>query len=250
MTYQYGSIIENESAYNAAIKRNIINNAKKTWIKNNPDTCEAIQEFLMSGCGQNARGDITYSDNFVGSLAKAFDTYGKLTPKQCDAIIKCIKDREVRMAERIKAIDEQKARSVFLGVAAEKLATRAVVEAIIIVNAPQFSYYDPSSALVYLMRDEAGNRIVYKTKAGLAYKFQYNKKCVERFGNITRKDNAIFVWNDAFIDIQAGMTIEFTATIKALTENKGEKQTIVQRVKVSGLEYTEGKLKEMIDKTT
>ena len=248
MTYQFGSIIENEGAYNAAIKRNIINNAHKTWRKNNPDTCVAIEEFLMAGRGENARGDSTYSDNFVGSLAKAFDTYGKLTPKQCDAVIKCVKDREVRMAERTKAIEEQKARSVFLGVAAEKLSTRAVVEAIIIVDAPQFNYYDSPSALVYLMRDEAGNRIVYKTKAGLAYKFQYSKKCVERFGNITRKDNAIFVWNDAFIDIQAGMTIEFTGTIKAHTESKGEKQTIVQRVKVSSLEYTEGKLKETIDK--
>lgn len=235
MTYQFGSIIENEGAYNAAIHRNIINNAHKTWRKNNPDTCEAIEEFLMAGRGQNARGDTTYSDNFVGSLAKAFDTYGKLTPKQCDAVIKCVKDREVRMAERTKAIEEQKARSVFLGVAAEKLSTRAVVEAIIIVDAPQFNYYDSPSALVYLMRDEAGNRIVYKTKSGLGYKFSYGKNAPES-------------WNGLTNDIQAGMTIEFTGTIKAHAESKGEKQTIVQRVKVSGLEYTEGKLKEMIDK--
>lgn len=235
MTYQWGSIIENEGAYNAAIKRNIINNAHKTWRKNNPDTCVAIEEFLMAGRGENARGDITYSDNFVGSLAKAFDTYGKLTPKQCDAVIKCVKDREVRMAERTKAIEEQKARSVFLGVAAEKLSTRAVVEAIIIVDAPQFNYYDSPSALIYLMRDEAGNRIVYKTKAGLGYKFSYGKNAPES-------------WNGLTTDIQAGMTIEFTGTIKAHTESKGEKQTIVQRVKVSSLEFTEGKLKEMIDK--
>lgn len=235
MTYQFGSIIENEAAYNAAIHRNIINNAHKTWRKNNPDTCVAIEEFLMAGRGENARGDSTYSDNFVGSLAKAFDTYGKLTPKQCDAVIKCVKDREVRMAERTKAIEEQKARSVFLGVAAEKLSTRAVVEAIIIVDAPQFNYYDSPSAMVYLMRDEAGNRIVYKTKAGLGYKFSYGKNAPES-------------WNGLTTDIQAGMTIEFTGTIKAHTESKGEKQTIVQRVKVSSLEYTEGKLKEMIDK--
>jgi hypothetical protein len=53
-----------------------------------------------------------------------------------------------------------------------------------------------------------------------------------------------------YIDIKAGMTIDFSATIKAHTESKGEKQTIVQRLKVSGLEYTEGKLKEEIDKRT
>jgi hypothetical protein len=236
MTFR-DSIIENEHAYQAAIHRNIIANAQKTWRKNNPDTCDAIEDFISAGRGENARGDATYSDNFVGSLAKAFDTYGKLTPKQCDAIIKSINNRAVRIAERTKAIEEQKARSAYLGVAAEKLTTRAFVEAIIIVDAPKFSYYDPSSALVYLMRDEAGNRIVYKSKSQLAYKFQYSKKNEK-------------CWSEECIDVRAGMTIEFTGTIKAHTESKGEKQTIVQRVKVSGLDYTEGKLKDMIDKTT
>jgi hypothetical protein len=242
--------IEYPHLYEAAIRRNIIANAQKTWRKNNPEHCDAIEDFISAGRGENARGDATYSANFVGSLAKAFDTYGKLTPKQCDAIIKSINDRAVRMAERTKAIEEQKARSAYLGVASEKLTTRAFVEAVIMVDAPQFSYYDPSRAMVYLMRDEAGNRIVYKSKSHLAYKFQYSKKCLERFGNITKQDNAEFHWADAFIGIKAGMTIEFTGTIKAHTESKGEKQTIVQRLKVSGLEYTEGKLKEMIDKTT
>lgn len=240
--------IEYPHLYEAAIRRNIVGNAQKTWRKAHPETCVAIETFLIAGRVDTARGDVEYTNNFVGSLAKAFDTYGKLSDKQCDAVIKCINDREVRMAERAKAIEEQKARSEFLGVTAEKLTTRAVVEAIIIVDAPKFSYYDASSALVYLMRDEAGNRIVYKSKSHLAYKFQYSKKCVERFGNITKDGNAVFYWDDAFIDIQAGMTIDFTATIKAHTESKGEKQTIVQRVKVTGLEYTEGKLKDPIDK--
>jgi hypothetical protein len=242
--------IEYPHLYEAAIRRNIIANAQKTWRKSNPDTCVAIETFLIAGRVECARREISYTENFVGSLAKAFDTYGKLSPKQCDAVIKCINDRAVRIAERTKAIEEQKARSVFLGVTAEKLTTRAFVEAVIIVDAPQFSYYDPSRALVYLMRDEAGNRIVYKSKSHLAYKFQYSKKCLERFGNMTKEDNRSFIWDNAFIGIKAGMTIEFTGTIKAHTESKGEKQTIVQRVKVSALDYTEGKLKDMIDKTT
>ena len=229
--------IEYPHLYEAAIRRNIVSNAQKTWRKSNPDTCVAIETFLIAGRVECARQEIAYTDNFVGSLAKAFDTYGKLTPKQCDAIIKSINDRAVRMAERTKAIEEQKARSAYLGVASEKLTTRAFVEAVIIVDAPQFSYYDPSRALVYLMRDESGNRIVYKSKSQLAYKFQYSKKNEK-------------CWSEETIDVRAGMTIEFTATIKAHTESKGEKQTIVQRVKVSGLDYAEGKLKDMIDKTT
>ena len=234
--------------YEAAIRRNIIGNAKKTWRSNNPDTCDVIEAFLNAGRIERSDQETQYRDNFVGSLAKAFDSYGKLTPKQCDAVIKCINNREVRIAEHTKAIEEQKARSEFLGVASEKLTTRALVEAVIMVDATRYSYYDVDRAMVYLMRDEAGNRIVYKTKSYLEYKFPYSKKCVERFGNITKEDNRTFIWDDAFIGIKAGMTIDFTATIKAHTESKGEKQTIVQRVKVSSLEYTEGKLKEMIDK--
>ena len=236
--------------YEAAIRRNIIGNAKKTWRSNNPDTCDAIEAFLNAGRIERSDQETQYRDNFVGSLAKAFDSYGKLTPKQCDAVIKCINDREVRMAERTKAIEEQKARSEFLGVASEKLTTRAFVEAVIMVDATRYSYYDVDRAMVYLMRDEAGNRIVYKTKSYLDYKFPYSKKCVERFGNITKEDNRTFIWADAFIGIKAGMTIDFTATIKAHVESKGEKQTIVQRVKVTGLEFDEGKLKDTIDKTS
>jgi hypothetical protein len=242
------SIIENEHAYQAAIHRNIIANAQKTWRKNNPEHCDAIESFLMAGRGENARGETTYTNNFVGSLAKAFDSYGKLSEKQGSAIVKIIADQAQKRVERMQAIEAQKARSAFLGVESEKITTRAYVEAVLIVDAPKFSYYDSASALVYLMRDEAGNKLVYKSKSSLAFKFQYSKKCVERFENTTREGNVIIIHDEAFIDIHAGMTIDFTATIKAHAENKGEKQTIVQRVKVSGLEFKEGAIKELIDK--
>jgi hypothetical protein len=242
-----GAIIENEVAYQAAIHRNIINNAKKTWRKNNADTCEAIEAFISEGRHENKHG-YYYDANFVGSLAKAFDTYGKLSDKQCQAVVSSIAKREEKRQAWVKAVEEQKSRSEFLGVANEKITGRALVEAVIIVDAAKFSYYDSASAFVYIMRDTLGNKIIYKSKNRLEYKFKYNKKCLELFSNITKEGNVTVSWDDAFIDIKAGMTIDFSATIKCHTESKGEKQTIVQRMKVSGLEYTEGKLKEEIDK--
>jgi hypothetical protein len=107
-----------------------------------------------------------------------------------------------------------------------------------------------AKALGFSLYKYLAQLVVYKTKSYLDYKFPYSKKCVERFGNITKEENRTFIWADAFIGIKAGMTIDFTATIKAHTESKGEKQTIVQRLKVTGLEYTEGKLKDTIDKTS
>lgn len=229
-----GSFIENEPAYQLAIHRNIINNAKKTWRKNNPDTCDSIEAFISVGRHDTSQG-ITYDDNFMGSLARAFDTYGKLSEKQCQAVINSISKREEKRAIWAKAVEEQKSRSEFLGVANEKITGRAIIEALIIVDAVKFSYYDSDSALVYIMRDTSGNKIIYKSKNRLSFKFE-NKKSAPDY------------WRDMDVDIQAGMTIDFSATIKAHAESKGEKKTIVQRLKVSGLEYTEGKLKDDIDK--
>jgi hypothetical protein len=222
--------------YVAAIGRNILGNAKKTWRKNNPETCDAIEAFISSGRHESSKG-FTYDDNFVGSLAKAFDTYGKLSDKQCQAVLSSIAKREEKRAVWAKAVEEQKSHSEFLGVANEKITGRALVEAVIIVDAVKFSYYDSASAFVYILRDTSGNKIIYKSKNYLTFKFE-NKKSTPEY------------WHNMYIDIKAGMTIDFSATIKAHTESKGEKQTIVQRLKVSGLEYTEGKIKEEIDKRT
>jgi hypothetical protein len=160
-----------------------------------------------------------------------------LSDKQCQAVLSSIAKREEKRAVWAKAVEEQKSRSEFLGVANEKITGRALVEAVIIVDAVKFSYYDSASAFVYILRDTSGNKIIYKSKNYLTFKFE-NKKSTPEY------------WHDMYIDIKAGMTIDFSATIKAHTESKGEKQTTVQRLKVSGLEYTEGKLKEEIDKRT
>jgi hypothetical protein len=236
MTIKGYTVIENPVAYANATKARIIANAHKTWTKNTPDHAE-IEAFLSQGVVEYRNGKKIFADNFVGSLASALHNYGKLSDKQCDAVRKSIIKREEKRQEWVKAVEEQKVHSAHIGVEAEKIVGRAYVEAVLVVDATQFSYYDSPRAFVFLMRDEQGNKIVYKSKSFLAFKFQYKKDAPD-------------YWRDWYTDIKAGMTIDFTATIKAHTEVKGEKQTVVQRLKVTGLEYTEGKLKEAIDKTT
>lgn len=246
-----GGMIENEAAYQAAIRRNIIGNAHKTWRKNNPDTHQQIEDFISAGrhnCPSSMTG-YTYDKNFVGSLAKAFDTYGKLSDKQCSAVLKIINDREQKRAERHAAIEAQKARSAYLGVTAEKLSTRAVVEAVIKVQSPKFNYYDSDYAFIYLLRDEAGNRISYKTKSMLSFNFKYSKKCIERFESITHGDGYSIIHSVPMVFVKTGMTIDFSCTIKMHSEYKGEKQTVVQRLKVTSAEWRDEDLKDYIDKT-
>jgi hypothetical protein len=220
MTF-YNTHIEYPEAYASAVKANIIANAQKTWRKNNADTCEAIEQFLDSGYShQTARGDWVYTDNFVGSLAKAFDTYGKLSEKQCVAVLKMIAKADERRVAYTAAIEEQKARSVHLGVASERVQLKLHVDKIVEVEVERFSYYDSSTMYIYLMRDEAGNRIVYKTKAVLGL-------------NVKGDD-----FSEFFPVLEKG-DIELKATVKAHAEYKGEKQTIIQRAKVLSIAVKE-----------
>jgi len=219
MTF-YDTHIEHPEAYASAVKANIINNAKKTWRKNTPE-CETIEQFIASGYShQTARGEWVYTDNFVGSLCKAFDTYGKLSEKQCAAVLKMIVKADERRVAYTAAIEEQKARSVHLGVASERVQLKLYVDKIVEVEVERFSYYDSSTMYIYLMRDEAGNRIVYKTKAVLGL-------------NVKGDD-----FNQFFPVLEKG-DIELKATVKAHAEYKGEKQTIIQRAKVLSIAVNE-----------
>jgi hypothetical protein len=109
---------------------------------------------------------------------------------------------------------------------------RVTVDKVLIVDATQFSYYDSSWQYVYLMRDDAGNRIVYKTKSELGFKFKHPK-------------NDVFFMPE--LAVMQGCTLYINAGIKAHTEYKGEKQTIITRAKVLGMEYDPNNLKDPVD---
>jgi hypothetical protein len=91
--------IENEAAYVAAIKRNIIQNAQKTW-RINTHRAEEIEETIQDGRVFDLdESTVVYKENFIGSMAKSFDTFGKLTEKQCSAVLSGI-DRRPKLCAK------------------------------------------------------------------------------------------------------------------------------------------------------
>lgn len=85
--------IEHPAAYEAAIKARIINNARKTFWKKNERAGEVIEHIEM-------RAE-RYGDEFAKSLLSAYTQYGKLTPKQYDAVCNMIDKATERRAEFI-----------------------------------------------------------------------------------------------------------------------------------------------------
>ncbi len=193
-------IIENEAAYNAAIKRNIITNAQKTW-RSNTDRANEIEVALEAGRRFNDYGGVIgYSEDFIGSLAEAFDNYGKLTPNQSAAVLKGIDARAARRAEWADKQAELNASRQHIGQIGQKLELELTIKKIIELEGLQFGGYH-GFTYIYIMEDADQNIVIYK-------------------GN-----------SAAFNTVDEGGTYRFTATIKEHGVRDGVKQTIIQRPK-------------------
>jgi hypothetical protein len=188
------SCVENEAAYEAAIVRNIRNNARKTFMKR--DRAAEVVNWIADGRSE-----------FAASLWDAYQTYGKLTDKQFAAVLKCIDTAAAKKAEWEAKRMEVAALGQYVGEAGGKLALENVkVEAVITVAAPRFSYYDRDSQEIYLLRDAAGNRLVFRTKAE--------------------------------VGIAKGDVVNLTAKVKEHKDFRGEKQTVINRAKFAKVEAT------------
>lgn len=189
--------IENPVAYENAIKRNIIANAQKTW-RANTERASEIESALIAGISYNDRGDFKgYNDDFMGSMANAFYTYGKLSPKQSEAILKGIDARAARKAEwadKKAAIDATRA---FVGTVGEKITITLKVVHIVELDGSFGTIY------INICEDADNNTIIYKGNA-------------KGFPN---KDE----------------TASITATVKEHGVRNGVKQTVIQRPKLATL---------------
>lgn len=196
-----GQAMYSESAYADAIKRNIMRNAFTTF-KRTFERAEEVANFLESYLPERGHEPSKFLESMACALLR---DYGKLTPKQYEAVCRSIDTQAERKAARAAAIEEQRARSKHLGVPAERREFTLRVDKIIEVAVKQFSYYSPSTALLYLMRDADGNRVVYKTTGNMLLDDRFPAE---------------------------GDTVTLKATIKCHEEYKGEKQTIIQRAKL------------------
>jgi len=189
--------IEYPEAYEAAIKRNIITNAQKTWAKNTLRSAE-IQNALYAG-----RNEHSYEENFIGSLAKAFDTYGKLSEKQSAAILKGIDARQAKKVEWANKDAELNAKREFLGVVGEKITLTLTIKKVIFWESTFGTQY------LYILEDAQQNVVIYKGNA------------------------KVFCVNEAGEERNEGSTVTVIATVKEHSLRNEVKQTVIQRPKLS-----------------
>jgi len=197
MARNFSPIIENPVAYENAVKRNIIANANKTWYAKTPRASE-IDEALNAGRMHNAYGNISgYVEGFIGSMAEAYDKYGKLTEKQSEAILKGIDARAARKAEWADKKAVVDATRAFVGTAGEKITLTLKVVHIVELDGSFGTIY------INICEDADNNTIIYKGNA---------KGFPEK-----------------------GETATITATVKEHGVRNGVKQTVIQRPKLATL---------------
>ena len=185
--------IENEAAYSAAIKRNIIQNAQKTW-RINTHRAEEIEETIQDGRVFDLdEGTVVYKENFIGSMAHAFDTYGKLTEKQSAAVLKGIDARQVKLEQWAQQRAERDAASEWIGYIGKRIELTLTVNHVVTLCG------NYGVTFINLCRDNFDNAVVYKGSNDL--KFHGDKVTVK-------------------------------ATIKAHETRDGVKQTIISRPKI------------------
>lgn len=190
--------IEHPEAYERAIRARMIANAAKTWRQNTARAAE-IEDALHPGRTYDDYGHMRYADNFIGSLARAFDSFGKLTPNQCAAILKGIDARAERRAQFAAQDAALAATRRHIGTVGEKITVTLTMKKIIQLEGMPFGGR-PSVTYIHIMEDADRNVFVYK---GTAAAFAIDK----------------------------GETVTVTATVKEHGERNGTKQTIIQRPK-------------------
>lgn len=192
--------IENPAAYERAIHRNILENARKTFSRTYEDHVE-ICDFIDTGRYYHDNGVITYKEGFVGSLAHAYDMYGKLTLGQVNAVRKSIEQRAARKAEWAKEKADQKANCTHVGVVGEKITLNLTIVHVVVYESAFGTNF------IYIMEDADHNVVVYKGNA-----------------------NAV-AWSPEGYPRGKGDTITITATVKEHGVREGVKQTVIQRPK-------------------
>ena len=185
--------IENEAAYSAAIKRNIIGNAQKTWLANTERSEEIFTAVNAGRIIDGQYGHMCYADNFLGSMAHSFDTYGKLTEKQSAAVLKGIDARQVKLEQWAQERAARDAASEWVGYIGKRIELTLTVNHVVTLCG------NYGVTFINLCRDNFDNAVVYKGSNDL--KFHGDKVTVK-------------------------------ATIKAHETRDGVKQTIISRPKI------------------
>jgi len=198
--------IENYDAYDRAVKRNILANANKTFERTYEDA-EDILDAIRVGRVYDDQGNVSfisrYTDDFMGSMAKAYDTFGKLTPNQVAAVRKCIASRAARRAEWADKQAALNAKRQHLGVVGEKITLTLTIVHVVVLHTAYGTNY------IYIMEDSDENVVIYKGKS------------------------EVVGWTSENVARGKGDTFTITATVKEHGVRDGVKQTVIQRPKAA-----------------
>jgi len=199
-------VIEFPARYEAARKAYILANANKTFFATYPDH-EEVLNFIAPGRIYQDSQCVGYNDNFLGSLASAFDKYGKLTEGQVNAVRKCIIARAERIALRKSEWADKNAalnaERKHLGAVGDKVTLTLTIAHIVVLEGVYGSTY------IYIMEDADQNVVVYK-------------------GN-----SSVVGWTQEGTVRAKGDTLTIAATIKEHGVREGVKQTVIQRPKAA-----------------
>ena len=185
--------IEYPEAYKAAVKRNIIGNAQKTWLANTERSEEIFTAVNAGRTIDGQYGHAGYADNFLGSMAHAFDTYGKLTEKQSAAVLKGVDARQVKLEQWAQERAARDAASEWIGYIGKRIELTLTVNHVVTLCG------NYGVTFINLCRDNFDNAVVYKGSNDLKF---------------------------------SGDKLKVKATIKAHETRDGVKQTIIARPKI------------------
>ena len=189
-----GAVIYNQGAYNAATRAYILQNARKTFLRTFEDG-EAIINWCDSFKVYNDNGDfVSYKEGFGGSLAKALDSFGKLSEGQVNAVRKILADRAARKAEWADKQAVLNAAREHLGEVGKKVTLTLTVVHIVVLDGAYGTNY------IHICEDADKNVVIYKGKSDL-----FPVK---------------------------GETATIVATVKEHGVREGVKQTVIQRPKL------------------
>lgn len=147
MTY-----IHNELAYENAIRRNIRDNAYKTFHRTYEDAHE-VMDFVRAGADRG--------NEFFASLLRGYDQYGRLSEKQVAAVRKCMEQSKVRKAEWTSKQAVINATKQFIGEVGKRITMTLTTKKVIQIQGQSFSYYDSGISYLHIAENAEGNVVIY-----------------------------------------------------------------------------------------
>jgi hypothetical protein len=169
-----GTFIENETAYEAAIARNIRINANKTrfnkWVATEDGRRANAFLWGLDEFEDSYREDGSFEalhpvvkvslGEFYAKMRQAVNEWGALTEGQTKAVLAMIARGEARVAERAKAREEARQvdadKSGWLGEVGQRCDFSLVIRMVVEMEG-QYGY-----SYLHVLHDAAGNVVVYK----------------------------------------------------------------------------------------